>query len=320
MLEDHAIKYLNEFVTLADTGNYDRAADQLYLSKSALTKHIRDLENSFGEPLFSVSGHKLALTEPGQFLLAYAQRFVNLDNEYKTELNQFRADKSKEVRIAVSAFLNCDHMVNMLWDHFSETHEGYHLSTDEYHIDSLSIDHLFAMDYELVFSLSDTPECEQYNCYNWAESTMSAILPFSHPLADREAISLSDLADESFILFPKETSMHRYIVELCHRAGFDPKVSFTIYGKANLVELVSSSLGVSIASDNELKVPSFHEKVAVIPLNPPSKIYLNLYYRKDVPLTPAAETFLNYAIDMHETHENDIPYYGPEVGVENVFF
>ncbi len=320
MLEDHAIKYLDEFIILADTGNYDRAADQLFLSKSALTKHIKNLEKSFGEPLFSVSGHRMVLTEQGQFLLAYAQRFVDLDNEYKRELSKFRADKSKEVRIAVSAFLNCDHMVNMLWDHFSETHEDYHLSTDEYHVDSLGTDQLFAMDYELVFSLSDTTDCQQYNCYNWAGSTLSAVLPLSHPLAGRKKIAISDLADDSFVLFPKETSMHRYIVDLCRKAGFEPKVSFTIFGETNVVELVSSSLGVSIASDNELKVPAYHEQAAIIPLDPPPKIYLNLYYRKDVPLSPAAEAFLDYAVDMHETHENDIPYYGPEVGVENVFF
>ncbi len=320
MLEDHTIKYLNEFVVLSEIGNYDRAADELYLSRSALTKHIKELENSFGQPLFTLSGHKLELTEPGQFLLAYAQRFVNLDREYTEALGKFRADKANEVRIAVSAFLNCDHMVNMLWDHFSETHPGYHLSTDEYHIDSLNIEHLFAMDYELVFSLSEAPDSEKYHCFTWAESGLSAILPFSHPLASRASIQVNELADDPFILFPKDTSMHRFIVSLCRKSGFDPKVSFTIHGKANLVELVSSSLGVSIASDNELKDPAIHEHVAVVPLEDSPSIYLNLYYRKDVPLTAAAQSFLDYAIEMHETHENDIPYYGPEVGVENVFF
>lgn len=320
MLENDAVKYLNDFVVLAKYGNYQHAADALYLSKSSLTNHIKILECSLRHKLFIASGHKLTLTEFGNFLYDYALRFLSLDSEYEEACSVFERESLSEVRIAVSSFMNCDHMVNMLWDHFSKDYPQYHLSTGEFHMGSLSPEELFTMGYELIFALSSSPNNNQYHCYSWAESTMVAILPLSHPLAKRESIRLGELSDESFILFPVDYSMHQFIAGLCQKEGFQPKVRFTIHGNTNLIELVSAGLGVSMSTYNETRNPFFLEKTAIIPLDPPANVYLNLYYQKKHTLSPPAKAFFEYAKNMHQTHKNDIPFYGPEVGVENVFF
>lgn len=201
MLENNAVKYLNDFVVLAKHGNYQNAADALYLSKSCLANHIKILECAVGHKLFVASGHKLILTDFGSFLYGYARRFIALDQEYEHACSQFEHESLSEVRISVSCFMNCDHMVNMLWDHFVKKYPQYHLATGEFHRGCISPDDLFAMGYELVFDLSPSPANSLYHCYSWAESTIVAILPFSHPLAGRESIRLGELADESFILF-----------------------------------------------------------------------------------------------------------------------
>ncbi len=320
MLDNNAVKYLDDFIVLAEIGNYERAADILYLSKSALNKHIKTLETYVGLPLFANSGHRLVLTEAGRFFLDYARRFTDLDEEFENALTKFKQDCNNEVRVAVSSFMNCDHMVNMLWDHFSSSHPECHLITDEYHIDYLNPDHLFAMGYEIVFSVSSSPDNSKYHTFTWASCDLDAILPLDHPLASHKSVQLSELKDETFILVPIGTWMYTYIVALCQKAGFNPHVCFTIQGSSSMAELISASLGVSIAADNELHAPQLLSRVAVIPLDPAVSVYLNLYYQKDRPMTPAAASFLNYMLQIHETHEKDIPFYGPEVGVENIFF
>ncbi|MCC8103273.1 MAG: LysR family transcriptional regulator [Clostridiales bacterium] len=324
MLECSAIKHLNDFIVLADTGNYTQACDRLYLSKSTLTKHIRDLEASLEHKLFVQSGHKLVLTEFGKFFLDYARRFTTLDDEYEQARTSWEEDVSSEVRIAVAAHMNCDHMVNMLWDHFSQGHPQYHLSTIEYQAALLSREDLFAMGYELVFALSALPTDKSCGCFTWAESELTAVLPLSHALAapdqGRTRIRLQELAAEPFVLPPRETALHQMVVSLCQQASFTPRIDFTIHGNANLAELVSGNVGVSISTENDIPAKVYAKRVALIPLDPPSPVYLNLYYRKDLALSASAKAFLNYAMHIHRDHSMDIPYYGPEAGIENPFF
>ncbi len=320
MLESSAIKYLNDFIALAHAGNYTKACDQLYLSKTTLTKHIKDLEASLEHKLFALSGHNLVLTEFGKLFLGYAERFAALDEEYEHARSSFDEDASSEVRVAVSLHMNCDHMMNMLWDHFVPSHPQYHLSTIEYQAGALSREDLFAMGYELVFGLSGKPDDSSYGCFTWAESTLVVLLPPSHPLATKSSIHLSELAAESFVLPPRDTSLYRLIVEVCQGAGFDPHVNFTIQGSANLTELVSGNVGISISTANDIPERIYSDTVAIVPLDPPVPVYLNLYYRSDRALSRPARSFFDYAKLIHRDHPMDIPYYGPEVGVENPFF
>ena len=46
------INRLNEFITLATLLNYSKAANQLYLTQPALSRHIHDLEQTLGTQLF----------------------------------------------------------------------------------------------------------------------------------------------------------------------------------------------------------------------------------------------------------------------------
>ena len=77
---DVRIDALKEFIVLARTLNFSKAAVELGLTQPALSKHILALEERLG---FAVvyRGKPLRLTEPGRELLAYAQQVVGLYEE-----------------------------------------------------------------------------------------------------------------------------------------------------------------------------------------------------------------------------------------------
>lgn len=55
------INRLNEFITLATLLNYSKAANQLYLTQPALSRHIHDLEQTLGTQLFIRDTHNVHL-------------------------------------------------------------------------------------------------------------------------------------------------------------------------------------------------------------------------------------------------------------------
>ena len=70
------IKQLLTMITLSQTLNYQKAAEQLQYAPSTLFKHIQMLEQEVGAPLFCKTGRQLALTRQGEAFLAHATRMV----------------------------------------------------------------------------------------------------------------------------------------------------------------------------------------------------------------------------------------------------
>ena len=75
------IASLRTFVVGMDLGSFAKAADRVGRSTSAVSAQIKKLEEQAGAPLFRKSGRKLALTEAGDNMLAFARRLVDLNDE-----------------------------------------------------------------------------------------------------------------------------------------------------------------------------------------------------------------------------------------------
>jgi DNA-binding transcriptional LysR family regulator len=72
---------LQTFKTVADVGGITRAAQQLGYAQSSVTAQIQALEEELGTPLFDRLGKKIALTEAGKRLYAYAVQLLSLHGE-----------------------------------------------------------------------------------------------------------------------------------------------------------------------------------------------------------------------------------------------
>jgi DNA-binding transcriptional LysR family regulator len=72
---------LRTLVAAQRLGSFNRAADQIGRSQSAVSQQIRKLEEQVGAPLFQKQGRHLVLTEAGEVVLGYAQRILELNNE-----------------------------------------------------------------------------------------------------------------------------------------------------------------------------------------------------------------------------------------------
>ena len=72
---------LRSFVAIIDSGSMQNAAEQVFLTQSALSLQIKRLEELVQQPLFGREGRRLALTPPGDVLLDYARRVLALHDE-----------------------------------------------------------------------------------------------------------------------------------------------------------------------------------------------------------------------------------------------
>ncbi|WP_062224568.1 LysR substrate-binding domain-containing protein [Aureimonas sp. D3] len=77
---------LRTFVIGTDLGSFAKAADRLGRSPSAVSLHLRKLEEQIGQPLVRKQGRGLVLTEAGETLMGYARRILDLNDEARLAL------------------------------------------------------------------------------------------------------------------------------------------------------------------------------------------------------------------------------------------
>ncbi len=95
------LNYIKEFVHLAEVGNFLSAAEDLYISQSSLSKHIKAIETELNTPLFFRTTKKITLTEAGSVFLKYATEIAKQQEDYKKALNDLLNRDANSVNIGV---------------------------------------------------------------------------------------------------------------------------------------------------------------------------------------------------------------------------
>lgn len=86
MLYDTAL--LRTLVAICDCGSFTKAAGQVNLTQSAVSLHIKRLEDQVGAPLVVRNARSIRLTEQGEILQSYARRILALHLEAEQHLGR----------------------------------------------------------------------------------------------------------------------------------------------------------------------------------------------------------------------------------------
>ncbi|MGC1574538.1 MAG: LysR substrate-binding domain-containing protein [Beijerinckiaceae bacterium] len=70
---------LRSFLAIVDTGSFTRAAERVHKTQSAVSMHMKKLEERLGRPLFDKQGRGVRLSEDGEKLVDYARRMLQLE-------------------------------------------------------------------------------------------------------------------------------------------------------------------------------------------------------------------------------------------------
>ncbi|MBQ2872842.1 MAG: LysR family transcriptional regulator [Bacilli bacterium] len=93
------------FFVVAEEGNITKASEKLSISQPAVTKHIKNLEEQLGNPLFIRTKKGVVLNEFGNKLFVKVKQAINLINEAEKELNNSLDTDSGTIRIGISTSL-----------------------------------------------------------------------------------------------------------------------------------------------------------------------------------------------------------------------
>ena len=114
---------LRTFATVCDLGSFTKAARRVHLTQSAVSLHIKRLEEQVGSRLISRHARGFLLTEEGEVLLSYARRILAL---HKEASHRLRRDGAGVVRLGAPEYFNL-HALSSLIRQFSTLYPGVQL-------------------------------------------------------------------------------------------------------------------------------------------------------------------------------------------------
>jgi DNA-binding transcriptional LysR family regulator len=237
------LRQLRYFVAVAEERNLTRAARRLHIAQQSLSQQIRTLEAQLGAPLFARSSRGVELTAIGQVLLREARPVLARAERAAETVRLAVAGEQGELRVGFLASV-ANYLMPPLVRAFGERHPAVRLRTDDVTIAQL-VQGL--REGTLDAGVSRPPLVDDLESEPIVSEPVAAVLPEGHPLGDRTQLELADLADEPWVLTPRESwpPWHRLYDEDYARAGFRPRVVERGSSVQNLLALVAAGVGVT---------------------------------------------------------------------------
>ena len=217
------LRHLRYFIAVAEELNFSRAADRLHMAQPPLSAAIRQLERELGVDLFVRTTREVRLTDAGRAFLEGARRTLADAERAAEDAKRAGAGELGRLRIAFSWSTRFD-TLPALGRAFRASHPDVELLAQEMWNARMppafrvgSIDVAVSLCPEIAAELELAPIRKE---------RLVALLPESHPLAREQAIPLSALADEEFIVFPRDIAprLHDAFMAIYRRAGFEPRL------------------------------------------------------------------------------------------------
>ncbi|USE35011.1 LysR family transcriptional regulator [Endozoicomonas sp. SCSIO W0465] len=92
-------KWLDDFISLKDLGNFSAAAAARHVTQSAFSRRIQALEFWVGVPLFDRTSYPIKLTEDGKKFVPYVEKMLQLIRETADDFSQASLRTDNTVRI-----------------------------------------------------------------------------------------------------------------------------------------------------------------------------------------------------------------------------
>lgn len=290
------LRQIQYFMEVAKREHVTEAATALHVAQSAVSRQIFNLETELGVNLFIREGRNVKLTRIGQMFLEHMEQAMKVIDEAQREIEEYLDPMKGTIRIGFPTSLasyTLPTTISAFREHYPQV--KFQLKQASY---KQLIEGVMHGEFDMAL-IGPVPKHEK----NLIGTTLFtekivALLPLSHPLSDRTSIKLSQLREESFVLFPKGFVLREIIVHACEQLGFQPKVSFEGEDIDSIKGLVSAGLGVTLIPEITLVEGFPRSTVKVQIIEPDVTRTVGVIIHKERKMLPTVKIFYEFLKDF----------------------
>lgn len=305
---------LAQFAAVARHEHVTRAAHELGVPQSTLSRAITRLEADLGVALFARHGRTVSLTPAGRTFLASAERALAAVEQAAESV---RSDADPATGKVAFGFLH-----TMGWETvpgliraFRAGHPRVRFALVQTYGEAM-LERLRAGELDLCLT-SPMPDAPDLVVRRLDEQRLRLVVPDDHRLAARRRVRLAEAADEPFVTLEPGYGMRRILETLCAEAGFRPRIAFEGEETETIRGLVAAGLGVALLPPPAIPRPGVHELTVTAPR---AVREIGLAWAADRPDTPPVASFKRFLLSRrghlldHQHPDHPPPGGGPGRG------
>ena len=288
------LRQLESFLAVADELHFGRAAARVHLSQPALSQQIKRLERELGAELFARTQRSVALTAAGEALREPAGRLV-ADAAGLGELARRAADGrvgTLGLGYVGSALFS---VVPPLMQALADEAPGLDVTMVERKTEE-QLDAIRRGDLDVGVVKQPHQAPADFEIVPVFDETIGIALPDRHRFAGESTIELAALADDPFVIFPREAEPDTFdtLMAACTTAGFTARIAQTGTSLQTVLGLVASGIGCAFVVESVI-ANSRRDGVTYVRLAPPTPtLTTSLAWPRDA-TNPAVAVFAEVA-------------------------
>jgi len=285
------LRQLRAFLALARTGSFTLAAESLYITQSALSGLIKELEQTLGTKLVDRSTRRVYLTATGERLYPMLDATVHdLDDVLQRAIDP-QTMQSGVVRVAASQLLASTLLPELIADY--QTHHP----TSRVKLVDTPVEDVMARVFSGQVELGIGPEREPNSDITSSrlfDGPFMAAFPPDHPLARHKRLRWSQLAGYPVITLQGQFT--ELLIQDLRKA--DPDLTFTptteVTYMATALSMVKAGLGVALCIPYAGSLVDLYGLKMSALGNPEIRRSFEVFTRRGRSLSPAAQSFLDF--------------------------
>ncbi|MFT5886220.1 MAG: DNA-binding transcriptional LysR family regulator [Arcticibacterium sp.] len=239
------LRHLRYFQVVAEELHFRRAAARLYISQPGLSRQIKELENHIGAQLFERHNRKVQLTKAGAYLKQELPRHLNAIDHAVQHAKHLQDGLQGDLKLGYVGSAMQQIIPDLLLT-FRKDYPSVHFTLKEME-NQAQIEGVLTRDLDMGFvRLSAIPQ--ELESQVLLREPFCLVLPSDHHLNHNTFKDMSQLREESFILFDSQYSPSYFenVMQIFGDSGYTPKVSHNTIHSDSIYKLVQNHFGISI--------------------------------------------------------------------------
>ena len=191
------LRQLEIFVAVAETEHTTRASRKLFITQSAASMAILELEKQMNTTLFDRLGRRLVLNDRGRLLLPYATEALDIVNKAEIVMAKSGNELVGELKVAASTTVG-NYLLPYLLGAFAEKYPGVTIS--------LQVGNTEQVEAGILSGASDIGFTEGHTRHRnietlpWLDDRLVVIAAPRHPLSQKKTLTKKDLEAAQWIV------------------------------------------------------------------------------------------------------------------------
>ena len=277
------------FKEVAEVGNITAAAQALYISQSAVSQSIKQLENDLQTRLFSRNSRGVTLTAEGRMLYEYVRSAMGLLETGEAKLSQTRELQMGQLIIGASDTVTSQFLLPYL-DSFHREHPAIHIQIIYGRSHKvLGLLRSGKVDIAFASTPTDLTSLETYPCFPTHSIFVAGA---GYPCDFDHVYSLEEMSAFPLILLERKASSRLYLERFFLQNGLKLNPEIELGARSLLVDLAAIGFGVAGVTEEfvtrDLESGRLRQLKTSFQIPPRS---VDMCMLRDVPQTAAAERF-----------------------------